>query len=147
MRDRFTRGLIAGVIAGLPSLLFNIGAYTLNFTNLLWGDFMGVFLFGDRPVGVAEVVFSSIAQALFLGGLGIIFVFLLPLISSQHYLLKSSIYGLAIWFISFAIPFLFQLPKLADVELQTVISNFISGLLWGLALGIVLNWLDDRLKV
>ncbi|WP_408956269.1 hypothetical protein [Natroniella sp. ANB-PHB2] len=147
MTDRFTRGLIAGIIAGVPSLIFNVSAYTLNFTNLLWGDFMGLFLFGDRPVGVAEILFSSLAQAFFLGGLGIIFAFLLPLISSQNYLLKSSVYGLAVWFMSFAVAFLFQLPKLENVTLETVVSNFISALLWGLTLGLALNWLDNRLKI
>ena len=36
MSDRFTRGLIAGIEAGLAPFIFNFGAKLLNASTLVW---------------------------------------------------------------------------------------------------------------
>ncbi len=144
MRDRFTRGLIAGIIAGIAPFIINFGAKFLNISNLVWSDFLGKFLLGKQPDGIAELVFTITVQFLLLGVMGIFFAFLLPLLSSQYYLLKGAVYGSVIWFCTYSLTFIFQLPGLEAIPINTAITHLISGILWGLALGIVLNWLDDR---
>ncbi len=146
MDDRFTRGFISGVIAGILPLIFNFTAFTLNFTTVRWAGFAGIFLFGHKPHSLGEEIFAVIAVFFFLGLLGIIFSLLIPFLSRENLLLKSSVFGLTVWFASFAITFLFQLPDLEDLPLLTVITNFISAILWGLTLGVTFDRLTNRIK-
>lgn len=48
VEDRFTRGLLAGLIAGVPTFIFNHGLFYLKMTNLRWSDFMSLFIYGKK---------------------------------------------------------------------------------------------------
>ena len=145
MTDRFTRGLIAGVVASIPAFIINMIAFSFELTTLRWAGFAGHFLYGHKPETMGEEVFAVLGVFFFSGLLGIIFSYLLPHLSSQNYLLKGVVFSLTVWFVSFAITFLFQVPGLQDVPLKTVVTNFVSALAWGVVLGYVLDWLDNRL--
>jgi uncharacterized membrane protein YagU involved in acid resistance len=147
MKDRFTRGFVAGIIAGIPTLVFNMGAFYLKFATLHWADFMGIFTYGRKPIAFAETLFAIIAVYIFLSFLGIIFAYFILRMSSQNYILKGWVFGLSIWFISYAITILFNVPELAFIPLKTVLSNFIGASIWGISLALALKWLDDRIKV
>ncbi len=146
MGDRFTRGLIAGIIAGIVPFIFNFGAKMLNFSTLVWADFMGLFVLGRRPEGTGEMIFTIILQFFLLGIMGVVFAFIISLFSSQNYWLKGTVFGGSIWFLIYFLTFVFKLPGIEQIPIKTAISNLIGGLLWGFALSISLNWLDDRLK-
>lgn len=146
MRDRFTRGFIAGIIAAIIPFGIHFIAFGLKLTTLRYADWLGLFIFGHFPVGSGELIFTIIVQTCLLGGLGIGFAYLIPLFSSQNYWLKGLVYGATIWFFTYFITFLFKIPELIIIPLKTATTNLIGGCLWGVSLGIVLNWLDDRLK-
>lgn len=146
MHDRFTRGFIAGIIAALVPFIIHFIAYFLKLTTLRYADFIGIFVFGHKPVSSGELFFSIIVQICVLGGLGIAFALLIPLFSSKNYALKGLVFGGFIWFMVYFITFLFQIPEFKSIPLKTAITNLIGGCLWGISLGLALNWLDDRLK-
>ncbi|MGI6097243.1 MAG: hypothetical protein ACOYBM_03920 [Dethiobacteria bacterium] len=75
MRDRFTKGLTAGIIAGIVPLVVNFGAKLLNLTTLVWADFMGLFVLGKQPEGAAELIFSIVLQFFLLGLMGVFLLF------------------------------------------------------------------------
>lgn len=108
---------------------------------------MGIMTYGREPITLGETVVATVAVFIGLGFLGMIFSFIIIKFSSQNYLLKSWLFGVFIWFGSYAITLLFGVPELAFIPLNTTVSNFLGASIWGLTLGVVLNWLDDRLKV
>lgn len=90
MHDRFTRGFIAGIIAALVPFIIHFIAYFLKLTTLRYADFIGIFVFGHKPVSSGELFFSIIVQTCILGGLGIAFALLIPLFSSKKLCIKRT---------------------------------------------------------
>ena len=148
MKDRFTTGFVAGFVGGLAPFVFNFSSRALGFTTLVWADFMGFYIFGRKATGggAAEMVFAIGAQFVLLGILGSIFSLILPHITSHRHLFKGALYGTVIWFISFSIPYLLQLPELSVIPLKTAISNLIGASLWGIALAFILKRLDNKVS-
>lgn len=146
MRDRFTRGLVAGIVAGIVPFFINWGAFTLNLNTLRWSEFIGMLILGDLPATTGEMLFTIAAQFILLGILGVIFAYLLPLLSVENYQLKGSLYGLAIWFLAFIIVHLFKIGGIFEIPLKTAATNAVAGLFWGLALSIILGWFEHRVE-
>ncbi|MCK8818074.1 hypothetical protein MWH28_11965 [Natroniella sulfidigena] len=146
MEDRFTRGFVAGITAGILSFIINFGGKMLNLSTLVWSDFMGLFLLGKRPEGVLPMAFTLTSQFVLLGLMGIIFAFLITFFSSENYLLKSWLFGVTIWFSTYFLTFLFKLSEIEKIPIKTAITHAIGASVWGIGLGLILNWLDDRLK-
>jgi hypothetical protein len=147
LKDRFTRGFLSGVIAGIPSLAFALIVFSLKWTTLRWAHFAAILIYGRKSIVLEEEVFSTLAVFFFCGILGIFFAFIIPKISGTNYLLKSWVFGVTIWFFAFAITLLFKVPELLVIPYKTVVSNFIEATIWGLSLGYCLKWFDNRLKV
>lgn len=103
---------------------------------------MAVFIYGLTPEGVGETIFALASVFFFFGFLGIAFAFLLTYISDQNYVLKGWVFGLAIWFISYAIAHLYKIPQLEVIPLMTAFWNFIGASVWGITLSLVLKRLD-----
>jgi len=147
VEDRFSRGFVSGIIAGVPTLIFNNVAYYLNLSTLRWLDFGGILILGKKPGNLLETLFSAVGVYFFVGVLGIIFCFLTPRISSKNYLLKTWVYGTSLWFIFYAMLHLFQVPQLIHIPLKTALLDSIGASIWGLSLGLILRWFDNRVKV
>jgi len=144
--DRFKRGFVSGIIAGVPSHLINWGAYYFNFSSVRWIDFMGSMTFGHKPSTLAETLAATIIQYIYVGILGIVFAYLITKVNSKDYFLKATIFSLVVWFMSFMATQLFKLPEFRTITLNSTISNFIGAVIWGISLGYLLNMFDDRLK-
>lgn len=142
VEDRFTRGFTAGLISSAPAFLFNQGAFYVRFSSLRWTDFMGIFIYGKKPVLFLEHLFAVIVVLLFLGLLGGIFAYLILKISSDSHLLKGWIFGLIVWFGTFSITSLANRPEISTVSVNTAFSNFLGASIWGAAMAHVLQWLD-----
>lgn len=143
--DRFFRGFTAGVAGGIVMNLWTIFATTvLNWEIIRFIDWAGIIVFGDLPRSHAEGLISLFLQLVWVGVLGIIFAYLIPLVTSQAYLLKGLIYGIVIGFIIYAVPTLFQLPYIGKHSLATVVSNHTGGAIWGLVMAKTLYLLDKK---
>jgi uncharacterized membrane protein YagU involved in acid resistance len=116
----------------------------LNWEIIRFIDWAGIIIFGDLPRSHIEGFVAFLAQLGLLGTLGIVFAFLIPLISGRVYLFKGVVYGVVIGFVFYAIPTLFQMPILKETSLATVVSNFTGGTIWGLVMAKVLQMLDKR---
>lgn len=146
IESRFLRGLTAGILAGIPTFIFNWLSFSLNYSEARWSDFLGVLVFGRTPSGTGETVFSVFAVYIYLGFLGIIFAWLINRTSGHNFLLKSIYFSWLIWFFSFSVMHLFRVPEFASMSFQTVLTNFTGALIWGITLSFLLRWFDRKTK-
>lgn len=146
MKDRFTRGFLSGIIAGIPTFIFAHIAISLKWTTLRWANFAAIFIFGRQSINLMEEVVSTVAVFFVCGMLGVIFAYIIPQISSANYLLKSWVFSIAFWFFAFALTVLFKVPGLIIIPGKTAIINFLMATIWGLSLGYCLKWFDSQLK-
>lgn len=148
MKDRFTVGMISGIIAGVVTSLANIGLIVvLRFGNVRFIDFSGVFIYGRIPSGSAEELFAWTGYLAFTAFLGILFAYAVPHLTSQNLLLKSIAFGIAVWFTSYALTYLFQTPYLNKISLHSALSNFISSCVYGVSLGLVYQRIWKRKRI
>lgn len=147
MEDRFTRGFIAGIIAGIAMNVPNyISFYLLDYAKLRFLDYASIALFGHRPLNFTEIVVAQISQIFFAGFLGIIFAYLITGITSRNHLLKGWVFSLFIWFITFAIAIVFRMPDISKPATESVISNSVGATVYGLCLPAILGLLDNKFK-
>lgn len=146
MDDRFTRGLAAGFIGWMPTVIFNLISFHLNFSKLRFLDFAAVFIYGHKPHGTLETMFASLAVMAFMSVLGIFFAFLIKDIGSAHLWLKGWIYGNTIWFSIYAITLLFKVTEIETISLPSAFSNFLASSIWGVTMAYALIWLDKKVK-
>lgn len=147
MRDRFTRGFLSGIFAGVPTLMYALTAQALKWTNIRWAHFASILIFGRTYTNLPENLFSEFAVFFFCGLVGVIFAFIISKITSQNYLLKGWVYSVSIWFFAFSVIFLFKIHQLPLVSLKSALSNLIEATIWGLFLGYCLHWFDNKLKL
>ena len=103
-------------------------------------------IFGKLPAGVLENAVSLGGQLFFAAMSGVLFAYLLPVLTSRNYFLKGLIFGLLIWLLSYTASILFRVPFLTRFDPGTVTSNITGALIYGLVLGFVLKWLEERAK-
>lgn len=142
--DRFTRGLLAGIIAGFITKAYDILAYYLNFSTFRWLDVAGIIIYGRKPLSTVEAIFATLSTWFFHALLGVIFVYLIQrLFSSDNLFLKGWFYGVACWFLIYALIILFKVPEISIIPLKTSVSNFIGASIWGLVLAAALHRMEQ----
>lgn len=146
--DRTIRGLIAGISASAVMEIWNLTDYYLiHITKLRFLDWAAVLLTWDLPKTGFLVVFSLMIHILWNGFLGIIFVNLSISRNSKSLSIKSTIYSMMLWFIFKVIVNLFRVPFLSGSQpIPGAMSNVIAVILWGLALGLILEKLNKSTK-
>lgn len=147
IKDRFTRGMLAGFAAGVITKIYDLLAFYLGISTLRWLDFSGIMIFGKKPVYLTHEVFATLGTLFFHALLGIIFVFLIQrLFTSNNLLLKGWFFSVALWFSIYAVFHLFKIPELEFVPLKTTISSFVGASIWGLSLATIVHMLDNKIK-
>jgi len=145
--DRFFRGLVSGLVGGIAMNLWSlVSRFVLKWELLSFIEWAGVALFGDLPRSHLQGAFALLMQLLWTGLLGVLFAFLVPVVTSRGYLIKGAFFGVITGFALYAVPILFQAPFLTKHSFATVFSNHMGGLLWGLATAQSLQWLDRRVR-
>lgn len=145
IKDRLARGFMAGVVGGVFMNILSYISLKLKFANLHHSDWPALILFGHQPTNTAEAVFALLIQLIFVGFLGVIFTYLVDLLfTSTNYLFKGWLFGVMSWFIIYSITFLAKIPELAPLDTGTVITDFISGSVYGLVLAETIHWLENR---
>lgn len=145
MKDRFVRGLVAGIIGGAASAIYSYFGGLIGFATLTIAEWIAIFLFAHvPPFSFGELVFSYIAQIGMGGVLGVGFSFWVPHVTSRHLVLKGCIYSVAIWFTLYGITTLFQLMGTVPTPLKTALSNFVSASIYGVSLAIALRSINSQ---
>ena len=114
--DRFFRGFLAGLLAGIPMNIWSLFSYhIIGFGQLRLLDWMGIILYGDLPVTFGEQAYALWVQIFGLGCLGVLFAYLIAVTSSWWYVGKAVIYSGVVSFVAYALPLLFQVPDLTAI--------------------------------
>lgn len=143
--DRFHRGLVAGLVGGVAMNLWTVFAVKiLNLDIIRFIDWASVILYGNPPKTHLEGFYALIIQLTWVGLLGIIFAYLMLYTTSRGHLIKGGFYGVAVGLIIYAIPTLLQTPHISSASIETVMSNYTGGLIWGLVMAQTLRWLDRK---
>jgi len=144
MKDRFTRGFIIGMIAGIPSEGWNlISRFALEISQITYADFAAVLIYGKKPATIVEFIFAETVTFFWLGLLGVLFLYIIPAIDSKKNLMfKGWAYGVFVWFFAYAVTILFKVPELAQISLSSSASHSVGASFFGFALAI----LTDRLE-
>lgn len=147
LRDRLVAGFIAGAAGGIAMNVFVEIAWLLNLTQVRYLDWAAVLLYGHRPHAFGEVAFAQIVQIVFTGILGIAFAYLIPLISSHHYLFRGLIFGLTAWFLIYSVTLLYGLHTIVQLELLTTVVDFVGSAVFGLVLAATLYAIEKKVDV
>ena len=136
LRDRFTRGLMAGAIGWLPEIIFTWVMFGLRLGRFKYSDIAGVLAWGFKPHGLWQELFAEFIMFGLLTTLGGIFSKLLKVITERNILIKGAIYGGSAWFIIYTVINLFKVKGVfGEIGFSTAVSNMVGALLWGLATG------------
>jgi hypothetical protein len=147
MKDRFTNGFIAGLIGGVIVGIFDLALFFLGVVQIPYLDWAAVLIFGYRFATLLEATIGQLGQLLFSAVVGVLFAYLLPLTSSRYYLFKGWVYGLVVWFGTYAITLLFKVTPLIPIKPDTVISHIVTASVYGLVLAESLRRLSNRKKI
>ncbi|TGE34461.1 hypothetical protein [Desulfosporosinus sp. Sb-LF] len=140
MKDRFYYGFFAGVIAGIPMVIFNlVSYYLLNLARIRYLNWAAVLIYGNFPLNAFDSILAQIVHFGFLGFAGIVFAHFIPLVTSRHYLFKGWVYSMGIFFLTYSVTLIYKVPGLQIIQPYTVLSNLISTSIFGLALAEVSN--------
>ena len=144
--DKINMGFFAGIIGGIIMNVWSfISYYLLNFTTRRYLDWSGVLLYGRLPQNSIEVIYALFIHFVWVGFLGVVFVLIIGDMSeSQGLLVKGAGYGLISGFIIYAIPVVFGIQFLEFTPVETVISNHIGGVIWGLTMVRSLSYMDKK---
>lgn len=140
IKDWFGIGLVAGLIANIPTILLDYTLHFLNTDQLNFYNFGAVFIYGHTATNFGEALFAQFVQFGFAGMVGVIFAYLIENhLGKDRLILKSVCFGASVWFISYAISVLFKAPGLTSITLGTAMAHFINASLYGLTLGLILR--------
>ena len=147
IQDRLVAGFLAGVAGGIVMNTYVQIAWFLNVTQVRYLDWAAVLLYGHRPHGVGDAIFAQIVQIVFTGILGILFAYLIPLITSRYYLFRGFIFGLSVWFLIYSFTLLYDLQGIVPLELLTAAVDFFGAGIYGLVVAAFLHLIDKRVGV
>ncbi len=144
--DRFFRGFLAGIAGGIIMTAWDLISFHLaSFSAHRYLDWSAILLLGERPANFFEAAYALLVHLIWSGFLGIIFAFLVLLIGDEKIMLKGAILGFNAGFIFYAIPKLFvATTDLYATPIESVVSNHLGAVLWGLTAGYVLYYLDRK---
>jgi len=145
--DRFTIGFLANIPAWLLMNLWSYAAYEIKFSDLRFVDWVSVIIYGKLPTSYAEQIVALGVHLIFTGFLAIIFTFLILEITSQRLWFKGIVYALIVGLFTHAIPVLFRTPHLTLTPLNTTLTDYLGGLIWGVTLAYAINWITKKYKV
>jgi hypothetical protein len=139
--DRALRGLIAGFVGAVAMNLWSLFSYyVLNFSDRLFYHWSSILVFARTPESFAEVIVALIFQVMWTSTFGVIFAFLIPVISSRAYILKGAVFGFLLSFIFYVLPMLFNIPALFGYTLGNVTTEMVGGTIWGTIMAITLAY-------
>lgn len=146
MRDRFFRGLLAGLAGsvvkdGLDFLMH----YAIRFNPKTFLDFSGVLVLGHRPKGLWELLLAYVGQLIFSSSMGILFVYLTSTVmSSRRLYLKGAFFGVTVWFFTYAIAIMLRVPALSEFSPRTASTHLVTTCFFGLTLAAALHYFEKK---
>lgn len=140
--DRFMRGAVAGLAAGIVKDLWTLGSKTLGFGEISFIDWMAVMEFGRLPNESLHFILATFSHLVILSALGVGFAYLVPHIETGYLVAKGIMYSLIVGTVLYVIPILYKMPYIGRPGADTALSNLIGSIIYGALLAIVLQRLS-----
>lgn len=145
INDRFTRGWIAGICGGFLGGIFSFLPYYLGISTIRLSDWSAILIYGRvPPFSHADQAYALIVLAGSTGVVGIIFAFLLPLITEKYIYFKGWVIFLIPWWIIYLFTALAQTAGTLNVSLMSTLSDGIATSITGLAAVFSYRLLDPQ---
>jgi hypothetical protein len=144
MEDRFVRGLIAGIIAGIVQVGVDFALEVFRMGTIRYLDYAAVIIYGNKPVFWFDTLFAQLAYIGFAGFAGIIFAYFITWVSSKNYLLKGWLFAIGLWFSIYAVGMMYKVQLMHKVPWPDAVSNFISTSIFGLVAAVLLQRLTPK---
>ncbi|KJS85152.1 MAG: hypothetical protein JM58_09250 [Peptococcaceae bacterium BICA1-8] len=143
-KDRFTLGLVSGLIATISMSLLNYIFILITPAKNLFSDFVGIMLFGSKPNSLDQIIIALVAHV-FLGGiLGIVFAYLLLLITEKNLIIKGITFGTLAFLFMFSLGVIFKITGLEHSLTPTVLTKGIGSAFYGFVLAYSMLLLRDN---
>lgn len=144
IEDRFTRGFVAGIIGGIAMNVVSFISIMLNIVKITYADWGGKMIFGQKPRHAMESLVGLLGQTFFCGILGILFAYLILVVSAKNMVFKGWVFGLTCWFLLYSLAVLANLTDISILYLDTALSDIVTTSVYGISLGLVFKWLTRR---
>ena len=145
--DRFFKGFFSGVSGGIAINLWSFFVKDLlHFSTRNFVDWTSVVIYGVLPATWYEFLLAFCIHLLWTGFLGIIFAYLLSIITPQGYLFKGALFGIILSFLMDGAAILLRMPFFTLIPFPTALASASGGILWGLVTAQTLHWLDRKDK-
>lgn len=143
MRDRFMRGLLAGLSGGVAALILNLLLIdVLGFGKLHFFEISGVMILGQLPDGLIQDIFAEVGHLGLSATVGIALAYLLPSIKTDYLWIKGIFAGLAVWFAVYSTTVLFKVPGVLRIDFHSAVANSLASVVYGLVTVMVLHKFD-----
>lgn len=143
MNDRLVNGLIAGFIGGAVAKAWSLFSfYVLHFATLPMLDWIDAIFIGHIHRNTGEWVVGFVGVLFWHMGLGVGMSFLFQLIGVRAYLVKGLFYASAVQYAIYGATGLFRLHDIVPLDWQTLTSDFVVAIVFGLVTAYVLKRLD-----
>ncbi len=126
----------------MAAILMTILNYIIIYTtpsHNRFADFVGIMLFGSKPNGLGEIIIATAGHFMLGGFLGIIFSYLLLLISEKYLIIKGITYGIIAFLFLFSLGVIFKITDLEFNPLRTIITKSIGSAFYGFVLAYTLK--------
>jgi len=125
--DTFTRGWISGACGGFLGGLSSFLSKYIGISSLRLSDWSAILIFGRvPPFNLIEQIYALLILSGSIGIVGIIFAYLLPLITDKNIYFKGWIIYLIPWWIIFLLTALAKTEGTLNLSVATSLSNGIS---------------------
>ena len=144
--DKFLRGIIAGLIAGLAKDIPSIVAdFFINPFPSYW-DYAGLVGFGVEPNTFFEYFYAILIELGFSAAIGVIIVYINGIIPSKHFLIKGAFLGASVWLSISGLVFFTQIPQLSKPHIAATIINSLTSIGYGMLLTVIDRYLASKNK-
>jgi hypothetical protein len=116
LQDRLTRGLVAGIAAGIVLDIIHYLSFLLGIVELTYFDWASVVVFGTRTTNAFELFLAVVVQLFFAGLVGVLFVYFITWVTSKNLLLKAVVFSLAVWFFANGIAHTLKVTPLMPIR-------------------------------
>jgi hypothetical protein len=134
IRDRFTRGWISGACGGLIGGIISFLLFWTGLSQLRLTDWTAILVFGRTPpFSLADQIYALFVLGGSSGIIGILFVFIVPLITDKNLYFKGWIIYLIPWWIIYLLTALAKTEGTLNLSVLTALSDGISTSIAGIA--------------
>lgn len=145
MQDRFLKGALVGVCAGLIMLLVSLILSWLNLSDIQVLQ-IGAHIFVSSIEGaqLLGILLGLCVHTAFGALFGIAFQMVLWGFGKDHLFMKSIVFSIFVWLFAGVISNILNLINHPSPNVKSALSWLLSHLFYGLGLSVITLWLDRR---